>query len=46
MFLYAHLILKSLEFLCTVDEIRRDLRVLPTDLHAAYGTIISLEIYL
>ncbi|RYP65442.1 hypothetical protein DL771_008314 [Monosporascus sp. 5C6A] len=41
MFLYAQLILKSLEFLHTVDEIRDELRVLPDDLDDAYGRIFS-----
>ncbi|KAL6408506.1 NACHT domain protein [Ilyonectria robusta] len=41
MFLYAHLILKGLDFLHSVSEIRRDLKVLPTDLNAAYGRIFT-----
>lgn len=42
MFLYAHLILKGLDFLHSVSEIRRDLKVLPTDLNAAYDELSSL----
>ncbi|RSL54227.1 hypothetical protein CEP54_010009 [Fusarium duplospermum] len=41
MFLYARLILNGLDFLHSVDEIRRDLKVLPTDLNAAYDRILS-----
>ncbi|KAM5341928.1 hypothetical protein ACJ41O_014959 [Fusarium nematophilum] len=41
MFLYAHLILKGLDFLHSVEEIQRDLKVLPTDLNAAYERIFS-----
>ncbi|KAM0551841.1 hypothetical protein ACHAPJ_008177 [Fusarium lateritium] len=36
MFLYAHLVLRGLDFLHSVSEIRRDLKLLPTDLNAAY----------
>ncbi|RSL51391.1 hypothetical protein CEP53_008444 [Fusarium sp. AF-6] len=41
MFLYARLILNGLDFFHSVDEIRRDLKVLPTDLNAAYDRILS-----
>ncbi|KAJ4246539.1 hypothetical protein NW762_013480 [Fusarium torreyae] len=41
MFLYAHLVLKGLDFLHSVSEIRRDLKLLPTDLNAAYGRIFT-----
>jgi hypothetical protein len=33
--MYAQLILKSLDFLDTIDEVRDELRVLPTDLNDA-----------
>ena len=36
MFLYAHLVLKGLKYCHSVSEIRRDLKLLPTDLTAAY----------
>ncbi|RYP19665.1 hypothetical protein DL765_003258 [Monosporascus sp. GIB2] len=39
MFMYAQLILRSLEFLDTIDEVRDELKVLPTDLNDAYGRI-------
>ncbi|RYP01740.1 hypothetical protein DL764_006102 [Monosporascus ibericus] len=39
MFMYAQLILRSLEFLDTIDEVRDELKVLPTDLKDAYGRI-------
>lgn len=35
MFMYAQLILKGLDCLDTIDEIRDELRVLPVDLNAA-----------
>jgi hypothetical protein len=43
MFLYAYVILESLKFLDTVDQVRRDLKILPTDLHNAYATTFLLE---
>jgi len=33
--MYAQLILKSLEFLDTIDEVRDELKILPTDLDDA-----------
>ncbi|KAM0344160.1 hypothetical protein ACHAPU_007882 [Fusarium lateritium] len=41
MFLYAHLVLKGLDFLHSVAEIRQDLNILPTDLNAAYERIFD-----
>ncbi|SPO06913.1 related to NACHT domain protein [Cephalotrichum gorgonifer] len=41
MFMYARLILKNLEYFNTIDEVRDELRVLPTDLDDAYGRIFS-----
>ncbi|KAJ3542097.1 hypothetical protein NM208_g4030 [Fusarium decemcellulare] len=41
MFLYAHLVLKSLVFLHSVSEVKQDLKVLPTSLHDAYGRIFT-----
>jgi len=34
--MYAQLILKSLEFLDTIDEVRDELKILPIDLDDAY----------
>jgi len=35
MFMYARLILKSLDYLDTIEEIRTELKVLPVDLNEA-----------
>ncbi|KAF4430541.1 NACHT domain protein [Fusarium austroafricanum] len=41
MFLYAHLVLRGIDLLHTVSEIKQDLVVPPTDLNAAYERIFS-----
>jgi hypothetical protein len=35
MFLYAEVVLSSMDFLDNISEIREELKVLPNDLHAA-----------
>ena len=41
MFLYAHLVLRCLDYLHSVTEIRQHLKVPPKNLHAAYGRIFE-----
>ncbi|KAF4995233.1 hypothetical protein FGRMN_5264 [Fusarium graminum] len=41
MFLYAHLILRGLDYLHSVAEIRQELNILPKDLDAAYERIFT-----
>ncbi|KAF5667794.1 NACHT domain-containing protein [Fusarium heterosporum] len=41
MFLYAHLVLRGLDYLHSIAEIRQDLNILPKDLNAAYGRIFT-----
>jgi hypothetical protein len=44
--MYAQLILKSLEFLDTIDEVRDELKILPTDLDDAYDSSPPLSLTL
>lgn len=43
MFLYAKIMLRSIEELDNLDEIRNELRVLPKDLDEAYGSSTAIN---